>query len=359
MTVEIRIARDNDAPEWDSIISRSSQGTPFHLWNWLKLTEKHTQSTLYPLVGLKNNVPIGVFPLFFQKKGPVRMVFSPPPHAALFHLGPVFLDYDRLSQERRESNYHEFQHSAEKVILHDLKANFISISLSPALQDPRPFIWSGYSAEIRYDYVIDLSRGGEYLLQTIDKKLRQNLNRAKKRGMTIEIGGKKEYALILDLMDIRYGQQGKHVTVSREYLLDIYDAYKDNLKIFVAKVDNEVITGSIDLQYGKTHYSWIGSPKPKNSLSPSPNDLLMWESVRIAQEQGFRFYVTMGAAGNKRLHSYFASKFDPELKVYFSMKKNSFLTGLFEKGYTNVIKPFRGKVKRFMSRENPENHVQP
>ena len=97
----------------------------------------------------------------------------------------------------------------------------------------------------------------------LDKKQRQNLNRAKKRGITVEIGGKREYNMILDLMDIRYGQQGKKITVSRDYLSDIYDAYKDNLKIFVVKVDNEVITGSIDLQYGNTHYSWIGSPKPK------------------------------------------------------------------------------------------------
>ncbi len=324
----------------------------FIRWDWLKITEKHTRSTLYPLIGLKNSIPVGVFPLFFQKKGPVRMVFSPPPHAALFYLGPVFAEYDSLSQERWEKNYLELQNSVENFIINDLKANYVSISLSPALQDPRPFTWSGYSVEIRYDYVIDLSRGYDYLLQTLDKKQRQNLNRAKKRGMVVEIGGKKEYTAILDLMDIRYGQQGKTNTESRDYFLDIYDAYKDVLKIFVAKVDNEVVTGSIDLQYGNTHYSWIGSPKPKKPISPSPNDLLMWESVRIAQEQGFRYYVTMGAAGNKRLHSYYSSKFDPELKVYFSLKRNSFLTGIFEKGYTNILKPFRGKVKRLMSREN-------
>ena len=354
MTVEIRIARDNDAQEWDSIISRSPHKTPFHLWNWLKITEKHTRSTLYPVIGLKNNIPVGVFPLFFQKNGPFRMVFSPPPHAALFHLGPAFVEYDTLSQEKRENNYLEFQNAVENIIMNDLKADYVSISLSPGLQDPRPFTWSGYTAEIRYDYSIDLSRGYDYLVRTLDKKLRQNLNRARKRGITVETGGKKEYCAILDLMDIRYGQQGKNITVSRDYLLEIYEAFNDALVIFVAKSDNEIVSGSIDIQYGNTHYSWIGSPKPKIPLSPSPNDLLMWESVRIAQEQGFRYYVTMGAAGNKRLHSYYASKFDPELKVYFSMKKNSFLSGIAEKGYTNVIKPFRGKVKSLMSGEREE-----
>ena len=145
MTVEIRIANNADAQEWDRIISESPHGTLFHQWNWLKITEKHTQTKLYPLIGIKNGVPIGVFPLFFQKKGPVRMVFSPPPHAALFYLGPVFTGYDTLRQEKWENMYIDFQNSVENFIKNDLNANYISISLSPALQDPRPFTWSGYT----------------------------------------------------------------------------------------------------------------------------------------------------------------------------------------------------------------------
>ena len=89
MTIEIRMASNADAEEWDRIISESPHGTLFHHWNWLKITEKHTRSTLYPLMGIEKGVPIGVFPLFFQKKGPARMVFSPPPHAAMFYLGPA------------------------------------------------------------------------------------------------------------------------------------------------------------------------------------------------------------------------------------------------------------------------------
>ncbi len=150
-------------------------------------------------------------------------------------------------------------------------------------------------------------------------------------------------------MEIRYAQQGKNITISREYFLDLYDEYKDNLKIFIAKVDGKIVTGSIDFQYRNTHFSWIGNPKPKNRISPSPNDLIIWESVRYAFEQGLRYYVTMNAAGDKRLHSYYASKFDPELKPHFSLKKHSSLTGILEKGYTNITKPLKGVVKHHLS----------
>ena len=285
------------------------------------------------------------FLCFSRNAGPIRMVFSPPPHAALFYLGPVLSGFDSLKQEKRENNYQEFQNSVENFITHELKANYVSISLPPDLQDPRPFIWSGYSIEPWFDYVTDLSIGPDFLLQTLDKKQRQNLNRARNRGITVDMGGKPEYEAILDLMDIRYADQGKILTASRHYFLDIYDEYKENLKIFVAKVDGEVISGSIDFQYRENHYSWIGNPKPKKSFSPSPNDLLIWESVQYAYKQGCRNYITMNAAGNKRLHSYYAGKFDPELRVHYHATKRTFLAGLFEKGYVIYPQAHERKVK--------------
>ena len=351
MTVEIRIGEEKDAEEWNEINSKSSNGTIFHQWDWLHITEKHTKTKLYPIIGMKGNSPVGIFPLFFQIKGPVRMVFSPPPHAALFYLGPVLAGYESLKQEKREINYRDFQNSVEQFIISELKAQYISISLPPGLQDPRPFTWSGYRFEPQYDYIIDLSVGLDFLLRTLDKRGRQNLNQAKKRGMKVEIGGKKEFEIILDLMQIRYAQQGKNVTISREYFLDLYETYKNDLKIFVVLLDGKVVTGSVDFQYRDTHYSWIGNPKPKTRISPSPNDLLIAESVRYACEQGFRYYVTMNAAGDKRLHSYYASKFDPDLRAHFSLKKHSLLAGMLEKGYTNITKPIKEKVRHQLSGE--------
>jgi len=351
MTVEIRVANNADAQEWDRIIAESPHGTLFHQWNWLKITEKHTQSKLYPLIGTKNGVPVGAFPLFFQKKGPLRMVFSPPPRAALFYLGPVLTGCDPLRQEKWEEIYFDFQNSAENFILNELKANYISISLSPGLQDPRPFDWSGYLVEPLYDYEIDLTQGAEYLFRTIDKKQRQDLTRAQKKGITVEVGQKKEFEKILDLMELRYAQQQKVVTVPRSYLADIFNSYKDNVTVFVAKYEDEIVTGLIDLHYKDTIYSWIGNLKPIIKISPSPTDLLNWEAVSFGCEQGFKYYILLSAAGNERLHSYSSAKFNPTLKIRYHAKKTSIITGVFEKGYVNILKPLRGRMKHLTAEE--------
>jgi hypothetical protein len=166
--------------------------------------------------------------------------------------------------------------------------------------------------------------------------------------MTVEIGGKRELEKILDLMEIRYARQEKILAWSKHYFLDLYDAYKDTLKIMVANVDGEVVTGSIDFQYRDGHYSWIGGPKPRIPITPSPNDLVIGESVRYAAEQGFRYYITMSAAGDKRLHAYYVTKFNPELKIRYGLKKASFITGLSEKGYLDIYKPIMGKIRHLL-----------
>jgi hypothetical protein len=301
-------------------------------------------------MGIKDGDLFGIFPLFFQK-GPVRMVFSPPPHTALFYLGPVMTGYGTLSQEKWEQRYFYFQNSVENFIIHELKADYVSISLAPGIQDSRPFGWSGYEIEPNFDYVVNLTKGIDVLFKSLDKQDRAGLRKAKEKGMTFEIGTKKECEQILNLMDIRYSQQGKVMTTSRGYFSDIYDAFEKNIKIVLVYFEDEIVTGSIDLQYGETLYGWVGNPKPKKLISPSPNNFLFWESIRYASENNLNFYTTLGAAGDKRLHKYYAARFNPELLIRYVATRKSLIAGISEKGYTNILKPLRGSVKHFISGE--------
>jgi hypothetical protein len=187
------------------------------------------------------------------------------------------------------------------------------------------------------------------LFQSLDKKQRQDLNRAKKRGISVEIGGQKEIGVIMDLMTNRYEEQTKIVTVSPGYMADVYGTFKDNITVFVTRSEGEIVTGLIDLQYRDTLYSWIGNPKPRKPVSPSPNDLMAWEIIRYGCEREYKSLVTIGAAGNERLHTYYASKFDPELSIRYHAKKTSFISGILEKGYTNILKPLYGKMMPYLS----------
>ncbi len=331
--VELRIAKKGDEEIWNQVLDVSPHSSPFHHWRWLKIMEKHTGFKLYPLIGFVGENPAGIFPVFFRKRF-VRSAFSPPPHTAITYLGPVMVGQSDLRQSKKESINLEFQSLVDDFITSDLRANYVYLSLPPGMQDPRPFQWRNYDVKPAYGYIIDLNKGVEAVWKSVaDKKLRENIRRAAKRGIYVEEGGKEELEVVYDLMAERYENQNKAMTVSKDYLLEIFDSF--DLKVFVAKHGQDILTGSVCVCFKDNFLSWIGSPKPRVKVSPSPNDLLIWEEMRYACEHGFKYYEIMGTAGNKRLHKYY-SKFNPELLVRFSAKKASFIPRMLEKVYSKL-----------------------
>ena len=344
MTIELKIASKSDAEEWDRIVDESPHGTIFHTWKWLEIVKKYTNFKLYPIIGYKGTTPIGIFPLFYQRRALLRMLFSPPPHTAIPYLGPVLVNYNKLKQNKKETNFVEFQNEVDKFINEELKANYISISLPPTLLDSRPFKWLGYKVGVAYDYIISLDKGIDYVWQQFERKLRGDINRAIKRGIYVEEGSKYELEIIYDLMVKRYAEQNKIVTVPKDYLLELYDIFNNNLKIFVAKRNGEILTGAIDIYYKDMIINWIGSPKPRIEISPSPNDLLGWEGIKYGYKHGLRYYGVVGAAGNERLRGYY-SKYNPDLLVRFCAKKTSFTSKWLETSYVKILKPLSAKMR--------------
>ena len=345
MTVEIELLSRKDSYAWNEIVGNSPDGTLFHSWDWLEILERHSKTRLSPVLVKRDGTPLGVIPLFFQKKGIIRMVFSPPPRGGLFYLGPVLVDEWKDRQDKREADYLDFHKAVEDYIAAELRPDYTRISLPPGLTDPRPYGWSGYTVEPLYDYVTDLTKGEDHLLSSLPKKQRQGVNRTIKKGVIIESGGKDALNAVLDLMEIRYEQQQKAVSMSRQYLMDLFDKFGDNMTILTAVYNGEIITGMIDLHYRSEVLSWIGNPKPRVTDGISPNALITWEGVRLACRGGFKSYVTLSAAGNERLHEYYSSKFEPKLATRFAVKKSSFTAGVFEKGYILVVKPLKGKFR--------------
>ena len=236
MTIEVKIAKKEFAEEWDRIVNESLHGSIFHTWKWLEIVEKHTGCKLYPLVGYKGEEIIGIFPIFYKKKFGIKMVFSPPPYTAMSYLGPAMLNYEKIKEDKKLYNLSEFHKGVDEFIFSKLKANYVLVNLSPKLIDCRPLMWTKYCIEPIFHYMLDLTKGSEYVWSRFKKGLRENVKTARKRGVYFEEGGKEDLLLIYELLLDRYREQKRAVYISKEYLLDLYDNYyPNNLRIFVAK----------------------------------------------------------------------------------------------------------------------------
>jgi lipid II:glycine glycyltransferase (peptidoglycan interpeptide bridge formation enzyme) len=238
-----------------------------------------------------------------------------------------------------------FQQEVDNFISSEIRPNYTYIAAPPDLLDSRPFKWSGYKVSPAYSYILDLSKGLDHVWEGLRKSLRYEIRKTEGKGVSVEEGSKKELKALYNLMVKRYEEQGKIVTVSKEYLFDLFNSFHPkNFKIFVAKYQGEITTGVIDLWYKDKIITWAGNPKT-NISNLSPNDLLFWETVKRGHENGLKQYEIIGAAGVERLHKYY-SKCNPDLLLWFSATKySSFLPKLVETSYFKLLKPVFTKLK--------------
>jgi CelD/BcsL family acetyltransferase involved in cellulose biosynthesis len=335
MEISIRVAGEKDAGLWDTIARNSTLGSAFHTWKWLKIAAKHTRTTLYPLIGIKGETPIGLYPLFHQRTAGLSRVFSPPPGSAIPYLGPIIDQYETLRQSKKESTLKTFQRAADAYIEEELHARYTTVSVPPFL-DPRPFLWTGYELRPIFDYHLDLTKGTDALWKDLDPNLKGHIQRAEKSQVRIVDGTKDDLRAIHDSLRRRYDEQRKVLTVTPEYLCDLYDAFHPgNLRVFAAKRGEDIVGGVVTVLHRGRILYWIGGAKPGAEKS-SPNDLAQWEAIRWAAGKGMTLYEEIGS-GTERL-SEFKAKYNPTLSVRFMAVKASPLARILEAGYHRLFR---------------------
>lgn len=340
MLVTLKNAENKE--QWDKVIDLSPHKTIFHKWDFLKIAEKHGGGRLFPLLVLKGSEIIGALPLFYSKKALIRLVFSPPPNLAMPYLGPVFSKYEELKQNKKETFFFDMYAALEEFLPKEIKPHYFSCSLPPGIIETRPFGWSGYHVEPKYNYLIDLTKGEETIYKNFRGSLRLTIRKAEKSNVVIELGGEKELKKVHEMLSENYRVQGRKLSVTLKYLLDVNRAFSDNMNIYIAKYDDQIIGGMVDLHYCSKTYSWIGNTK--NTVNKiDVNDLIQWRAIQKGCKDGYSKYEIIGA--NTPRLSFFKTKFNPSLEVYFNVVKySSPLVKVPVWGYKNLIKPLRGKI---------------
>jgi lipid II:glycine glycyltransferase (peptidoglycan interpeptide bridge formation enzyme) len=334
----------DEGARWDELILDSDYSSVFHKWSWLQNISEKTDYDFIPLVASKGDEIKALMPVFLGRRSIFKLLFSPPPHTATPYLGPVFIGYENLRQSRRERLQLDFMDCLQKYIKKKLKPDYEFITTTPGLLDIRAWQWNGYSAQIQYDYIFDLTVGVEVLYNGIKRKYRNEIEKAKKAGIEVRRGKRKEYASLMESGRGRYGEQGIIVQETHDYLSSVYDRmYPENLDVVVAELDGEIVGGMVELKHDQTVMSWIGGVKP-DIKGLNPNTLVHWICLKEAAESGMKWFVELGA--NTRHLCRFKRRFNPIPIQYFNLRRYPNPSLYFvEAGYLNVIKPLRGRVK--------------
>ncbi len=337
--IRIRALGEDDYDLWNRIVERSPQATITHTFDWLTIIEKHTGSELLLLTGNLGDEIIAAIPFFFRNARFSRTLSSPIRTAMIQNLGPVFPEYDILKQDKREFYFREFQKELDSYIDTKIKPNKIKITTSPHLLDARPYIWNGYKVVPRYNFVRNI-QDLEGTWKGFKKQLRKNIEKAEKAGITVEEGGIDELQLIIGQLSARYHDQDIGFYTSNEYLVDLFHAFcPDNLKIFIAKMNGEPVTGIIVTAYRKKLSIWVGATQTELK-GIYPVDLLQWKIMEWGNEHGYEYCEILGA--NVPSISYFKSRYNFDLEIYFEVRREDRMMEVMGGAYRTLINLSRG-----------------
>jgi lipid II:glycine glycyltransferase (peptidoglycan interpeptide bridge formation enzyme) len=336
----LSVASDPDQELWDEVVRYSDEGTIFHTWKWLKAIEKHNvkkicsrsyNGRLYPLMVWEKDKIVGLMPIFFYNSKIYKISCSPPYGIEYLYLGPVINKLEKPLKSRKKQNiFYQFHKTVDNFLKNELKSNYIRIISSPGLSDPRPFYWSGYQVVPQFTNIIPLRDGEKCLWENLSHDARNSINKAKKNGITVEMGSREDIDVLIKLLDTRDRMHSERTIIS-----DILnDFFPRDLTCLIAKKDGKVLTGFLLVLYKKKVTGWIGTPKVV-SEGISPNYLLQWECLRWAGNNNFDFFENLSA--NELSTFPFKSKFNTEIIPYYQLKWFSPLPRLVESVYRGIF----------------------
>ncbi len=325
--MDIKIATDNDKQIWDEAVFNSRLGTIFHSWDWLKLIEHHAKysfmgikrdAKFYPIMVFDKQELVGILPVYYYKFPTFNFVCSPPPYVTTetLYLGPVTITPKGIRSHRQQEKEHQFITVVNQFLRNDLQTDSIVLKTAPVFYDPRPFSWDGYKITPHFTNIVDLNKNENDIWNGFGTNLRREINKAKKIGINIDRGGKEEYGAVLNIRDKRH-----KLFSNNEFYKNIFkDFYPNNLNIFFAKKEEELLTGAIILLFKNRLYAWVGAPRCEYK-GTVPNDLLIWEIIKYGIKNNYKELEIM-EADDKKLDP-FKSKFNGTLVEYYTLEWRS------------------------------------
>jgi FemAB-related protein (PEP-CTERM system-associated) len=286
-----------EEPLWDAYVHGAAEAGFFHLAGWKRVVEKtYGHQTRYLMVKDGREVR-GILPLFIVKNRLFGVHVSSTP-------GAICASDPTAGQRLLE---------AAIAIAGEVDADDLLLSAGTR-------VWDGDLVTIQHhcSQRLALPPDPAQLWQSISRHKRKNINKAEREGLSVTIGCQEQLEFFYEVFSHNLRDLGTPV-FDKRLLYHIMSEFPEQTRILVVKKDTQPI-GSLLLFVGdKVVYAqWAASFQTFRAYRP--NDLLYWEMLRWACEQGF-YCCDMGrsqwGSGNYTFKELWGAKTYPLYYQYF------------------------------------------
>ncbi|RPI56079.1 MAG: GNAT family N-acetyltransferase, partial [Chloroflexi bacterium] len=178
----------------------------------------------------------------------------------------------------------------------------------------------GFAYEEHLNFLIDLDRPREEILQSISRRTRRQIRRGLRIGDVLveEVRDRQGLAEFYGLVRQTYAAAGIPLAD-----ISLFEAALDLLvprqmaRFFLARVQGQAAACSVELLYKDTSYGWYGGMDRQYSAYV-PNEILTWSIFEWSAQSGYRVYDFGGAGKPDEEYGVrvFKAKFGGELVSY-------------------------------------------
>lgn len=289
---------------WNRYVEKHKNATPYHLFQWMQIIASAYGHKIYPLAAIeryndsKTNI-VGILPLVHMKDffGGNRLVSMP-----FFDHGGIIADSPDIEMELIKSAILLAQKlKARRIELRHLE----KLTSVPGtdheednLNDENGMIACkigqkkiNFNCSIKTNKVhmlLNLPSSSELLMKNFKSKLRSQIKRPMKVGLTSKIGGLELLDDFYQIFSFNMRDLGSPVH-GKEIFSSILNYFNDSTKVFIIYNKVKPIAGSIVFGF-KDLMANPWSSSLRNYSKDSPNMLLYWKMLAYGADHGYQSF---------------------------------------------------------------------
>lgn len=349
--MRIRQVRNKDKPAWDAYVNNHPDAAPYCLFAWKEAVEQaygHQSTYLLAEEGgtIKGVLPLFIFHVPFRGNTLVSLPYC--------DVGDALADDDEIKKVLLTEAFQ---------LAKTLKVKGVDIrSCQDNLIGEKHGDWNLSVQKEKVRMLLNLPGSSEELWKSFKSKLRSQIRKAEKNGLTFRWGNIEDLSSFYEVFSQNMHDLGSPVH-SKKWIEKIIINYDNNAKMgLVYREDQPVGCGIILFSIHTVSIPWASTLREFNKLSP--NMMLYWNFLKFAADNGkaffdfgrstpnegsYRFKMQWGAEP-EQLFWYGVSKEKKIKTVNPSVKRNRALVELiWKKMPIELVNSLGPKLRKYIS----------
>ncbi len=272
--MRVRPSTPEDAGAWDDYVESHHEATHCHLYGWKEVIENTYKQQGQYLLAEDNGKIKGVLPIFHIKSllFPAALVSMP-----YFSYGGTLADSREISLALEEAAITK----ARGLKIKEIELRYVTRCATTGTSSH-----DNKSHKVRM--LLELPPSPEDLFKSFSSKLRSQIKRPQKEGMTAQIKGIELLDNFYKVFQENMRDLGSPVH-SKKLFKNLFIVFKDRAKIAHVLYDEETVAAGIIFRFGNTvEIPWASSNKRYNKFSP--NMLLYWALLEYCCKIGVKYF---------------------------------------------------------------------